>query len=1295
MPRPLLLIGTMLLALFSVLPCHAETDSGAKKVVFVAGTRSHGYGSHEHYAGCMLLAKYLKANMPDYETIVHRNGWPADGVAAFEDADSVVVYCDGGGRHVLNPHIDEFDKLMDKGVGLVCVHYGVETPKGKTGDAFLKWMGGYFETHWSVNPHWTGKFNNFPDHEITKGVKPFEVRDEWYYHMRFRPEMKGVTPILSAHPPQETMKRGDGPHSGNPHVRAAIQRGDIQHVAWAAEREGGGRGFGFTGGHFHWNWGDDNFRKVVLNAIVWTAHGEVPENGVSSETPTREQLEQNQDFPKPKPKQEKKQAKAKETPDRTPSTAVGNLDVHPEVKATLFAAEPLLLSPSNIDIDAKGRIWVCEIVNYRRHRGKRPEGDRILILEDEDGDGCADKRKVFYQGSDIDSPHGVCVLGNRVIVSSGENVISFTDEDGDDKPDKKEILFTGISGTQHDHGIHVFSFGPDGKLYFNFGNEGKQLKDTDGRFIVDKAGNEVRENRKPYQQGMVFRCNEDGSELETLGWNFRNNWMVAVDSFGTVWQSDNDDDGNQGVRINYVMEFGNFGYRDARTGAGWRSERTGKHPEKTYHQWYQNDPGVVPNLLATGAGSPTGITVYEGDLLPKVFQNQVIHCDAGPSVTRCYPTSTSGAGYTAKIVNILEGARDRWFRPSDVKVAPDGSLIVADWYDPGVGGHAMGDLNKGRIFRVVPKDHDGKYSVPTFDFESAEGAVEALKNPNNAVRHLAWKALHEMGAAAESALVDLWKNDNPRLRARALWLLGKIPGRGMHYVELAITDEDPNIRIAGLRLARQLDSVDDITIVARLAADDSAHVRRECSIALRHNKSEKMPQLWAQLAAQHDGNDRWYLEALGIGADLRWDECLDAWLVEAGRDLTTKPARDILWRSKADVTPNYLAKLITNIDTPQHELPRYFRAFDFLDGVKKDSAIATIAFNDRVGNGKRSKLIDRESLNRLKKIDLSDETQRNALTRALDASKNTTEFVRLVNRFDVQDRFPELLTLAHSKPNQPAGIDAINTLLSKGQVAMIREAIDSDSAEVSQNVLSALGNSANNQAANVLQRMVESEERDLELRRQSVKQLAKLRQGAKTLVDQIESGKLDENLKEAVAVSLSASNFRNIREKAAELFPSFQGKDNAKIPSIQELTKSRGNAERGQSVFAEAGTCAKCHIVNGKGKEVGPDLSKIGSKLSRQAMFESILYPNAGISHNYESYIVVLNDGNIVTGLLSSKTDDMVVIKNQEGVVRNIKQSDIDEMSKSPLSLMPTDLYKTMTQQQIVDVVEYLSTLKD
>lgn len=264
-----------------------------KKVVFLAGRPSHGYAEHEHYAGSVLLAKNLEASMKDFETEVFRYEWPAD-ESAFKDVAAIVMYCDGGGGHPVMQHLPQIDALADKGVGIVCIHYGVEIPKGEPGNFFLKWIGGYFETDWSVNPHWKAEFTELPKHPITRGVHPFAAQDEWYYHMRFRPEMKGVTPILSAVPPASTLERPDGPHSGNPFVRA--EAGKPQHVAWAAERDNGGRGFGFTGGHFHWNWGNPDIRRLMLNAIVWTAHGEVPEQGVGGVEPlTVVELQNDQD----------------------------------------------------------------------------------------------------------------------------------------------------------------------------------------------------------------------------------------------------------------------------------------------------------------------------------------------------------------------------------------------------------------------------------------------------------------------------------------------------------------------------------------------------------------------------------------------------------------------------------------------------------------------------------------------------------------------------------------------------------------------------------------------------------------------------------------------------------------------------------------------------------------------------------------------------------------------------------------------------------------------------------------
>ena len=268
----------------------AKAAAKKKKIVFLAGKDSHGRVSHAHTAGCKLLAAAVSEAMPNVETKLFRRRFPAEW-SEIEGADALVIFADGGGGHPARKHLEKIDKLAKKGMGIVFIHYAVEIPK-EDGKYFLDWIGGYFETHWSVNPHWTADFKAIPKHPVTRGVKPFSFNDEWYYHMRFREKMQGVTPILTAMPPAETLKRKDGRHSNNPHVRAAVlQRKEPQHVAWAYQRPGGGRGFGFTGGHYHYGWGNDNFRTVVLNAIAWVAKIEVPSGGVPSKPFSKEDLD--------------------------------------------------------------------------------------------------------------------------------------------------------------------------------------------------------------------------------------------------------------------------------------------------------------------------------------------------------------------------------------------------------------------------------------------------------------------------------------------------------------------------------------------------------------------------------------------------------------------------------------------------------------------------------------------------------------------------------------------------------------------------------------------------------------------------------------------------------------------------------------------------------------------------------------------------------------------------------------------------------------------------------------------
>lgn len=243
-----------------------------KKVVMMAGKPSHGYDTHEHNAGCILLKTCLD-KLPNTLNTVYQDGWPDD-PTAFDNAHAILIFCDGGTGNpmIQDDRLQQLGGLMKKGVGLAVIHYAVEVPKERGGAELLDWIGGYYERPFSINPTWTADFKEIPKHPITNGVKPFSLLDEWYFNMRFRPEMKGVTPLLIAVPPDSVRDGESAKFPGRPEI-----------LAWCAERADGGRGFGFTGGHFHANWGNDNFRTLILNAIYWIAGLEVPEGGVPSQ----------------------------------------------------------------------------------------------------------------------------------------------------------------------------------------------------------------------------------------------------------------------------------------------------------------------------------------------------------------------------------------------------------------------------------------------------------------------------------------------------------------------------------------------------------------------------------------------------------------------------------------------------------------------------------------------------------------------------------------------------------------------------------------------------------------------------------------------------------------------------------------------------------------------------------------------------------------------------------------------------------------------------------------------------
>jgi len=922
-----------------------------------------------------------------------------------------------------------------------------------------------------------------------------------------------------------------------------------------------------------------------------------------------------------------------------------------DLEATLWAESPMFYNPTNMDVDAKGRIWVTEAVNYRNfnndstHHLHHSQGDRVMILEDTDHDGIADLSKVFVQDKDLVSPLGIAVLGNKVYVSCSPNLIVYTDNDGDDVPDAKEIFLTGFGGLDHDHSLHSLVAGPDGNFYFNTGNAGPHIvTDQSGwtlrsgslytggtPYNLSNQGNMKSDDHRVWVGGLALRINPNGTGLKVMAHNFRNSYEVAVDSHGNLWQNDNDD---QVVtcRTTWIMEGGNAGYFSSDGTRYWQADQRPGQDTFTAH-WHQEDPGVMPAGDKTGAGSPTGVAFYEGDALGEQYRGMLLSADAGRNVIFSYRPSVSQSGYdlgerknlitslavdtTGYVWNDTSHVhhQEKWFRPSDVMAGTDGAIYVADWYDPVVGGHQMKDsIGYGRIYRITPKNKNLK--TPQIDLTTTNGQIQALRNPAINVRNAAFVKLKAGGDANLKEVLALLEDPNPYVQSRAIFLAAQLGDKGKKSVIKLLDDKNEQRRIVAFRALRTTD-VDFMLISHKMVYDPSPFVRREVAAGLRDLSFSETKPLIIELLKESDEKDPWMIETLGMICEGHEDELypeLKKLFHAENQNVEDwdKRLAKLVWRLHPTAAVRDLSERATSTQLTHEE---------------KEQALTALAF-----------IHTTESAKAMLAISKSNDTFISEKATYWLAFRQGNDWFSLLDW-------------------KTSGLDPER----ERNVAMM----------------------------NVKQSKMLEPQQSFDERKWNAQDMAKNALGGQMLINLMAHDELPKDLIPVVEALIFKNPDLSVRIQASSYFRK-NGK--AELLDINKIVSLKGDAQIGKVQFEKS--CSTCHRVKLSGSDIGPELTLINKKFDKTALLDAIINPSAGIVFGYEPWLITLKDGDSHFGFLIADGKEAIVLKDISGKKWTLANNQITSRKKQANSLMPEPGDLGLESQQLADVAEYLLTLK-
>ncbi|MFT7161593.1 MAG: putative heme-binding domain-containing protein, partial [Bacteroidia bacterium] len=926
---------------------------------------------------------------------------------------------------------------------------------------------------------------------------------------------------------------------------------------------------------------------------------------------------------------------------------------------SLFASDPMIANPININWDTQGRAWVATSSTYPHIVPGREPNDKIIILEDTNNDGKADKHTVFAENLLI--PHSVMPVAGGAYVTATTQLLFLADTDGDDKSDERRSVYDGFGNADVHHMIHGLRWAPWGDLHFTQSIYINSFIDTPyGTRILNGSGT------------WTFRPENESLEIMSRG--LINPWGLAFDQWGQSFATD----GAGSSGINYVFP-------------------------GSAHATAVGVSNVLPGLNSDTPKNTAAEVIYSRHF-PKNWQGSIITNDFRANRTVRYSITPEQSGYSSKEVETIIKSNHRSYRPVDCKIGPDGALYIVDWYNPIIDHgevdfhHPVRDKTHGRIWKVTKK---GSPLIPVQNFanKSSEGLLEQLKSPEQYTRLQANRAYVEQ--KGDPKMVIDWINNLKQSdqnythhRLEGLWLLRALN----HYDETTIlkslNSNNPQEKAAAVRLlAHWQKQKANLNILDILIEDDNPQVRLETLHALRGIGDIRAAEIAIKAL------DKSMDQNLEFALNLTISSLQSMWLTGMinGENIFGQDQNKQLYALTTSSDKKVVPLITSLLGNPSIDPILTNKAWLLLANIGDSNAKSKVLVKSvKEGNLELlNAMINAPNANQAQPDNLS--LLKSLLTH--EQIELRMAGLKLSARWKAVEHIEVTTELMKSSAEVNVKMAAGRALLAMGKLSVITDMAKSAADQNLRTVASAIWieYSPESAADNAVKLLKELNSPDLA--KLIFLTYRRLERGPKILSKALKGQKISKEtasigLNVVQSSGLNLVDLENVIREAGNIKPIDSNLSTADKKQLITDAQESGDSNRGKKIYMRNDLlCASCHRINGNGGLLGPDLTSIGSYMTPNSILESVLNPNSDIKQGYETVLLTKTNGEVVSGLLHRKTNNSTLVRQPTGDIVEIPAAEIAKLDVSPKSLMPSGLTNNLNKNELKDLLAYLISL--